>query len=111
MILEIAQADIRPGQDAALREAIAKSIPIFAKEKGCCAIRFYQSLEYPSRIRVLVLWKTIEAHVEDFVNSPDYSAFLGLFAPLLEGEPYLEHHVLLGEYGSFEADVSEALGS
>jgi quinol monooxygenase YgiN len=111
MILEIAQADIRPGQEAALRDAITKSIPIFKREKGCCAIEFYQSMEHPNRIRVLVWWKTLEAHVRDFVGSSEYTVFLGLFAPLLEGEPQLEHHVLLGEYKSLEVSVSRLVNA
>jgi quinol monooxygenase YgiN len=109
MILEIAQADIRAGQDAALREAVRNALPIFQKEKGCSAIKFYQSIESPNRIVVLVWWKTLEAHVEDFVTSPDYATFLGLFAPLLEGEPKLEHHVLLAEHLSPEVGAADVL--
>jgi quinol monooxygenase YgiN len=106
MILEIAQADIRPGQAAALRAAITQAMPIFKREKGCCAVQFHQSIEHPNRIRVLVWWKTLEAHVEDFVNSPDYSVFIGLFTALLEGPPHLEHHVLLEEHDNLKAAAS-----
>jgi heme-degrading monooxygenase HmoA len=39
MFLEIAQVDIKPGQEAEFEAGVAKAAPLFQRAKGCKAMR------------------------------------------------------------------------
>src|SRR3954462_6826509 len=65
MFLEIAQVDIKPGQEAEFEAGAAKAAPLFQRAKGCRAMSLQRSVEKPSRYGLL-LWDTVENHTNDF---------------------------------------------
>ena len=54
MFLEIAQVDIKPGQEAEFEAGVAKAAPLFQRAKGCRAMSLQRSVEKPSRYRLFL---------------------------------------------------------
>jgi heme-degrading monooxygenase HmoA len=48
MVLEIAQIDIKPGQESAFEAGVAKAAPLFQRAKGCKAMSLNRSVEKPA---------------------------------------------------------------
>src|SRR4249919_103043 len=69
MFLEIAQVDIKPGQEAEFEAGAAKAAPLFKRAKGCRAMSLQRSVEKPSRYRLFLTWDTVENHTKDYYGS------------------------------------------
>ena len=56
MFLEIAQVDIKPGQEAEFEAGVAKAAPLFKRAKGCKTMSLQRSVEKPNRYRLFITW-------------------------------------------------------
>ena len=72
MVLEIAQVDVKPGQEAEFEAGVAKAAPLFKRAKGCKSLSLQCSMEKPSRYRLFIGWDTVEDHTVDFRGSADF---------------------------------------
>ena len=91
MFLEIAQIDIKPGQEAEFEAGVAKATPYFKRAKGCKAMSLQKSVEKPSRCRLFITWDTVENHTVDFRGSADYQEWRKLVGHTFDGTPQVEH--------------------
>ena len=91
MILEIAQIDITPGQEAAFEAGVTKAVPLFQRAKGCKGMTLRRSHEKPSRYRLFVQWETLENHTVDFRESADFQEWRKLVGPYFASPPEVEH--------------------
>lgn len=99
MIVEIARFEIKPEDAAAFSEATRVGEEIFAVAEGCIAMELRPCLEKPGSYRMLVLWRTLEDHIETFRNSEGVKAWRAAIGPFLT-EP--------GEILNFGAPVVRA---
>jgi heme-degrading monooxygenase HmoA len=91
MITEIAQIDIKPGQEESFEAAVAKARPLFATAKGSIELELLRSIEKPSRYRLHAKWETLESHIVDFRGSPAFTEWRALIGPFLVSAPEVEH--------------------
>ena len=91
MITEIAQIEVAAGQEAAFEAAASEAVALFKAAKGCHHMRIERSIEHPSRYRLFVAWESLEAHVEDFRNSPEFGEWRKLVGPYFASPPAVEH--------------------
>ena len=91
MILEIAQIDVTPGQEAAFEAGVTQAAPIFQRAKGCQGLTLQRSHERPSRYRLFVKWETLENHTVDFRESADYQEWRKLVGTYFAAPPEVEH--------------------
>ena len=91
MILEIAQIDLTPGQEAAFEAGVTKAVPLFRRAKGCQGVTLQRSHEKPSRYRLFVQWATLENHTADFRGSADFQEWRQLVGPYFAAPPEVEH--------------------
>lgn len=91
MILEIAQIDVTPGQEADFEAGVTKAVPLFQRAKGCKGVTLQRSHEKPSRYRLFVQWETLENHTVDFRGSADYQEWRTLVGPYFASPPEVEH--------------------
>ncbi len=91
MFLEIAQIDIKPGQEAEFEAGVAKAAPFFKRAKGCKAMSLQRSVERPGRYRLFLTWETVENHTKDFYGSADWQEWRKLVAHTFDGAPSVEH--------------------
>jgi heme-degrading monooxygenase HmoA len=91
MILEIAQIDVKAGQEAAFEAGVAEAVPLFRRARGCLGMELQRSIELPRRYRLFVRWETLENHTVDFRGSEDFQAWRALVGPHFERPPEVEH--------------------
>ena len=109
MIKELAEIDIRPGDEQAFELAAAKAKELFLGSRGCIAFRLHRSIEQPSRYRLFVEWETIEDHMIEFRNSEAFVAWRQLCGPFFLSPPRVEHLMIVVE-GRNAAGVGQSPG-
>jgi quinol monooxygenase YgiN len=91
MITEIAQIDVKPGTEKDFEAAVAKARAAFGRAKGFHGFELHRSIEKPQRYRLLARWETVDAHMVDFRNSPNFAEWRALVGPFFASPPEVEH--------------------
>lgn len=91
MITEIAQIEIKPGSEKDFEAAVSRAQTIFTRCKGWKSFELHRSVERPSRYRLLIKWETLENHVVDFRESPNFTEWRALVGPFFASPPEVEH--------------------
>ncbi|HEV2594382.1 MAG TPA: antibiotic biosynthesis monooxygenase [Sphingomicrobium sp.] len=95
MIFEVAIIDIKPGGAEEFERGVAKALPVFSRAKGYKSLRLERSIETPLRYRLVVGWETVENHVLDFRNSPDFQLWRSLVGHTFAAPPTVEHTAVI----------------
>lgn len=66
MVLEIAEIEVTPGQEATFEVGVRQASALFRAARGYRSIELHRSLEHPSRYRLMVGWENVENHMIDF---------------------------------------------
>lgn len=91
VVLEIADFDIRPGQEDEFAAAYRTAAALVADTPGCRSMRMTRSIETPSRFVLLVEWDSVEAHTEGFRGSERFGTWRQLISPFFAAAPQVEH--------------------
>ena len=91
MFIEIAQIDIKSGQESEFEAGVAKAAPYFKRAKGCRSFSLQRSVETPSRYRLFIGWDTVENHTVDFRGSADFQEWRKLVGHCFASPPEVEH--------------------
>ncbi len=91
MITEIAQIEVKPGNEKDFEAAIGQAQGIFKRQKGWKSFELHRSIEKPSRYRLIIQWETLENHVVDFRESSDFQEWRALAGPHFASPPDVEH--------------------
>ncbi|MGC6328693.1 antibiotic biosynthesis monooxygenase family protein [Rhizorhabdus sp. FW153] len=110
MIKELAEIDIKPGQERDFEAAAAVAKDLFLASKGCLAFRLHRSMEQPSRYRMFVEWETIEDHMVEFRNSDAFLQWRRLCGPFFQNPPRVEHLTVIVE-GKTHDESADALAA
>jgi quinol monooxygenase YgiN len=104
MIKELAEIDIKPGDEPAFEAAAQQAKDLFLGSKGCLAFRLHRSMEQPSRYRLFIEWETLEDHMIEFRNSAAFTEWRRLCGSYFQNPPRVEHLTIIVE-GRSAADV------
>jgi heme-degrading monooxygenase HmoA len=91
MFWEIAQIDVKAGEESAFEAAVAKAVPLFKNSRGCKGMRLHKSVEHPSRYRLVVDWETVEDHTVHFRGSENFTQWRALVSGYFASPPVVEH--------------------
>ena len=91
MFFEIAEIEVKPGEEAAFEAGVAKALPLFQRAKGCHGMELQRSVETPSKYRLVVKWETVEDHMVHFRGSDDFKEWRKLAGPHFASPPLVEH--------------------
>ena len=91
MVFEIAQIDVKPGENDAFEAGVRAAAPLFKRANGCKSMNLHRSIEKPNRYRLVVEWETLENHTVDFRGSADFQEWRRLVGPYFESPPEVEH--------------------
>ena len=97
MIVEVVEADIRPGSEAAFEAAYAEGALLVKAAKGCLSVRLLRAVERPNRYRVVVEWETLESHTENFRGTLGHQRLRELIRSYFERPAHTEHHHIVLE--------------
>jgi heme-degrading monooxygenase HmoA len=96
MVLEIADLSILPGKNAEFELAIAAGVKeVISKAKGFISFKVQKGIENPNRYLLMIEWETLENHMVDFRESPEFAQWRGYVGPFFEKPPAMEHFELL----------------
>lgn len=91
MFWEIAQIDVKPGEEAAFEAAVTRAVPLFRNAKGCRGVQLQRSVEHPARYRLVVDWETVEDHTVHFRGSEAFTQWRRLAGKHFASPPTVEH--------------------
>lgn len=91
MVFEIAEIEVKSGEELAFEAAVAEAALYFKKAKGCLSLELHRTVERPSVYRLVVGWERVEDHMVDFRESPDFQEWRRLASPHFAKAPTVEH--------------------
>lgn len=97
MILEVAILDVKPSQEAAFERDFAEASAFISCIAGYISHELQRCVEKKSRYILLVRWETLEAHMEGFRKSSQYSEWKRLLHHYYDPFPTVEHYSLVYE--------------
>jgi heme-degrading monooxygenase HmoA len=96
MIFEIAEIEVKPGEEILFEAAAAKAVPLFERSRGCRGLELQRSVETPSKYRLVVKWETLEDHTVHFRGSTEFQEWRRLAGPHFASPPVVGHtHTVL----------------
>ncbi len=96
MILELADIRIRPGENAAFEEAIARGLTtVIAHAKGFQGYKVNRGIESTERYILQIFWDTLEDHTVGFRQSDAFTQWRGIVGPFFATPPVVEHFDLV----------------
>ena len=100
MILELADIRIRPGENAAFEEAIARGLAtVIAKAAGYRRHQVCKGIESPERYLLMIYWDTLEAHTVAFRGGPLFPQWRAIVGPFFAAPPGVAPFALVGKSG------------
>ncbi len=97
MILEVADIQIKAGQQADFEKAVLLALKtIFAKAEGFRGHQFHHCIENPERYVLQLTWDTMEHHTVLFRGSALFAEWRSLVSEHFSKPPYVEHFELVG---------------
>ena len=97
MILELADIRIRPGENAAFEEAIARGLAsvIANGVKGYQGHKVNRGIENSERYILQIFWDTLEDHTVGFRQSEAFTQWRAIVGPFFAAPPVVEHFELV----------------
>jgi heme-degrading monooxygenase HmoA len=91
MFWEIAQIEVKAGEEPAFEAAVAQAVPLFRGSRGCHGMQLHRSVEFPTRYRLVVDWQTVEDHTVHFRASEQFKEWRRLVGGFFASPPVVEH--------------------
>jgi len=95
MIIETAQIEIMPGQEAQFETALMQAKMLVAQAKGFNGINVHLGVERPNVYLLALQWGTLEDHTVGFRESDLFVQWRALIGPFFANPPVVEHWELL----------------
>ena len=92
MILEIAEIDVKPGEEALFEASVQAAKPAFARARGFRSLALQRSVENRTRYLLFVQWDTLDDHLVHFRNSENFAEWRRLAGPHFAAPPRVEHY-------------------
>ena len=92
MILELAQLDVRLGQEADFEAAFSEARRIISAMPGVISLELQRCVERENRYVLLVRWQTLDDHLVGFRQSSDYLKWKALLHHFYDPFPTVEHY-------------------
>jgi len=94
MILEIANIEIKKGENAVFEKQLEKAQSILSQAHGYLGHEFQQCMEHPEKYVLLIQWENLEAHTEGFRKSELFQEWRALIGEYFATTPQVEHYDL-----------------
>ena len=91
MVLEVADIDVRPGDEDQFVAAYRSVRAVLDATPGCRSVRMTRGVESPSRFVLLVEWDSVDAHEQNFRGSERFVQWRAAIGPHFAAPPRVEH--------------------
>jgi quinol monooxygenase YgiN len=92
MVTEVVILTAIPGKEEALGQGIIQGLEAIREHPKCISANATHCIERPERYMVSVVWTSLEAHVDDFRNTPLFPKWRSHINGLLEGSAEIFHY-------------------
>lgn len=92
MILEVAQLEIKDGENQAFERNLDLAQSVISQAEGYLGHQFQQCIEDPQQYILLIRWETVKAHEEGFRKSALYKQWRGLIGSFFATKPSVQHY-------------------
>jgi heme-degrading monooxygenase HmoA len=99
MVLEVAQLQVKAGEEAAFEDAMRRAAPVIAAAAGYAGHTLERCVETQGRYLLLVRWETLEAHTVGFRGSPAFAEWRAIISPYFASAPLVEHYEEVLKFG------------
>ena len=96
MVLEVADIEVRPGEEEQFADAYRSVRSVLAETPGCRSVRMTRGIESPSRFVLLVEWDSVDAHEHNFRGTDRYTQWRAAIGPHFAAPPRVEHVTDIG---------------
>jgi heme-degrading monooxygenase HmoA len=91
MVLEVADIEVRPGEEEKFVAAYRTVRDVLVGTPGCRTVRMTRGIESSSRFVLLVEWDDVAAHEENFRGTERFLAWRAAIGPFFAAPPHVEH--------------------
>jgi heme-degrading monooxygenase HmoA len=95
MITEQAVLDVKPGQEPDFERDFGEAQLLIASMPGFESLQLHRCIESSNRYLLLVVWQSLEDHLEGFRGSPKYEEWRRLLHHYYDPFPTVEHFSLV----------------
>jgi heme-degrading monooxygenase HmoA len=95
MIVEIADFKVAPEEQAVFCEQLQRGVrEVLSQAQGYLGHRVLACSETPSRVVLMVDWRSLEDHTVGFRQSPAFAQWRAIISPFFAAAPQVEHFAL-----------------
>jgi quinol monooxygenase YgiN len=91
MIYEIADINVEPDRAADFEMAVAECAALFREVPDCLSFRLERSVDRPGGYRLVVGWKSVDAHMVGFRRSECFARWRAIAGPFFLRPPAVDH--------------------
>lgn len=92
MVTEITIFTALPGKEEELGQGIIKGIEAIRRHPSCVSASATRCVEQPGRFMLTAVWSSLEAHMKDFRNSPNFTEWRSHITGFFVGQPEVFHY-------------------
>jgi heme-degrading monooxygenase HmoA len=85
------------GRELEFEDAMRTARTVIARCAGLISIEYWRGVERENVYTLLLKWRSMDAHLQEWRNSPHYPEWSSLVVPFIVGEPRDEHFVPCGD--------------
>jgi heme-degrading monooxygenase HmoA len=91
IVVEHALINVAPGKEDAFEEVFPAARAVMEKAPGCRSARLFRCVEAPDRFLLFVEWESIEAHMDGFRKSEEFTRWREIVGPYFAYLSDMEH--------------------
>jgi quinol monooxygenase YgiN len=92
MTTELIRYNIEAGQEEAFLQAYRKAGAFLERSPECLGYDVLRGVEEPKHFVVVILWQSVERHLEGFRKSADFPAFFAAVKPFFATIEEMKHY-------------------
>jgi heme-degrading monooxygenase HmoA len=92
LVQEILMLDVKPGTERTFETAFQQATKVMQQAEGFLDAKLLSCVEQENKYLVAISWETIEAHVNEFKNSPAFQEMKALLGPFYLANPQVGHY-------------------
>ena len=95
-VYELAEFEVPEGRELEFEEVMRQARTVIARTPGLVSIEYWRGVERTNVYTLLLKWRSMDAHLEEWRSSPDYGEWSALVVPFIVGQPRDAHFIPCG---------------
>ncbi len=92
VVYELSEFTIQEGRETEFEGTMLVAREVIGRTPGLESIEYWRCIETPNVYALLLKWRSMEAHLVEWRNSPLYAEWSALVVPFIEGTTPRDAH-------------------